>query len=317
MKIERIEALSLTKKEAIGCALRAAREQAGREAIRARVLGGGSFGTAVELTLEDGGAMVVKLLRAEGMMRKEVHDLQLLRAHCPVRMPRVLFARDRGGDIPVDCYGMERIAGKNALFSLRLLAESEAKRRAFAEEVTAALHAVHACTGEAFGDTMHPDCGSWLQYYRPFAEAVWEQAEAMHAAGSLPGKVIAAMRAAMARFDDIFCEEVTKPCLIHGDLNIGNIMVGKGGRIEGFIDPLNSLYADREYDLFQFDNLTGKRFYLRETYLKNYGGSERVLVKLAFYGLWNEVFCYIRSGMLVGLIMRPLVKNMHRRLAEL
>ena len=72
-----------------------------------------------------------------------------------------------------------------------------------------------------------------------------------------------------------------------------------------------------QYDLFQFDNLTGKRFYLRETYLKNYGGSERVLVKLAFYGLWNEVFCYIRSGMLVGLIMRPLVKNMHRRLAEL
>ena len=156
MKIERIEALSLTKREAIGCALRAAREQAGREAIRARVLGGGSFGTAVELTLEDGGAMVVKLLRAEGMMRKEVHDLQLLRAHCPVRMPRVLFARDKGGDIPVDCYGMERIAGKNALFSLRLLAESEAKRRAFAEEVTAALHAVHACTGEAFGDTITP-----------------------------------------------------------------------------------------------------------------------------------------------------------------
>ena len=143
MKIERIEALSLTKKEAIGCALRAAREQAGREALRARVLGGGSFGTAVELTFADG-AMVVKLLRAEGMMRKEVHDLQLLRAHCPVRMPRVLFARDKGGDIPVDCYGMERIAGKNALFSLRLLAESEAKRRSFAEEVTAALHAVHA-----------------------------------------------------------------------------------------------------------------------------------------------------------------------------
>ena len=316
MKIERIEALSLTKKEAIGCALRAAREQTGREALRARVLGGGSFGTAVELTFADG-AMVVKLLRAEGMMRKEVHDLQLLRAHCPVRMPRVLFARDKGGDIPVDCYGMERIAGKNALFSLRLLTESEAKRRAFAEEVTAALHAVHACTSETFGDTMQPDCDSWLQYYRPFAEAVWEQAEAMHAAGSLPDKVIAAMRAAMARFDDIFCEEVTKPCLIHGDLNIGNIMVGRGGKIEGFIDPLNSLYADREYDLFQFDNLTGKRFYLRETYLKNYGGSERVLVKLAFYGLWTEVFCYIRSGVLVGLIMRPLVKNMHRRLAEL
>ena len=39
--------------------------------------------------------------------------------------------------------------------------------------------------------------------------------------------------------------------------------------------------------------------------------------KLAFYGLWNEVFCYIRSGVLIGLIMDPLVKNMNKRLKEL
>ena len=35
--------------------------------------------------------------------------------------------------------------------------------------------------------------------------------------------------------------------------------------------------------------------------------------KLAFYGLWNEVYCYIKSGVSVNLIMNPLVKNMTKR----
>lgn len=84
-----------------------------------------------------------------------------------------------------------------------------------------------------------------------------------------------------------------------------------------FIDPLNSAYADAEYDLFQFDNLTGKRFFLRETYTEKYGASRYCAQKLAFYGLWNEVFCYIKSGVLVNIIMNPLVKNMLKQLETL
>ena len=141
-------------------------------------------------------------------------------------------------------------------------------------------------------------------------------AEEYFARGRLSGKVIEAMRAAWAKFDVIFSEEPERACLIHGDLNVGNIMVGRGYRLTGFIDPLNSMYADVEYDLFQFDNLTGKRFYLRETYIEKYGASRCCMQKLAFYGLWNEVYCYIKSGVLVNLIMDPLVRNMHRRLGE-
>ena len=77
---------------------------------------------------------------------------------------------------------------------------------------------------------------------------------------------------------------------------------------------MNSMYADREYDLFQFRNLTGKRFKLTETYLKKYGASGDCEDKLAFYGLWNEVYCFIRSGVLIPIIMNPLVRNMKRRL---
>lgn len=317
MKVERIVPLPLTKEQALACAVRAAEEQLNVRAQGAKYLGGGSFGRAVGLTLPGGGKIVVKLLRAKDMMEKEAHDLRLLREHCPVKVPAVLFERRAGGDIPADCYGMEYIEGKSALLSLGMLVQSKRKRLAFAEEVTAALHAVHACTSKTFGDTIRPACDSWLQYYRPFAEQVLEKAEDMYVGEKISGKIVAAMRAAWSKFDVIFSEPVREACLIHGDLNVANIMVGRGGKVTGFIDPLNSMYADREYDLFQFNNLTGKRFSLCDVYIKNYGASALCAQKLAFYGLWNEVFCYIKSGVLVGLIMNPLVKNMHRRLAEL
>ena len=317
MKVERIEALPLTKEQTLGYARIAVREKLGKPAGNVRYMGGGSFGRAVSVQCTDGQSLVVKFLRAKDMMEKEAHDLKLLAKYSTVRVPDVLFTRRGDEKIPVDCYGMERIEGKSSLFALGMLLIGKKRRKEFADQVTTALHAIHSCKNDKFGDTMNADCDGWLDYYRPFASEVLRQAEAYFAAGKLEEKIILAMRAAWEKFDVIFSEEVKEACLIHGDLNVGNIMVGKGYRITGFIDPLNSAYADREYDLFQFDNLTGKRFFLRETYLKKYGASRYCMQKLAFYGLWNEVYCYIKSGVLINFIMNPLVKNMNERLKEL
>ena len=317
MKVERIEALPLTKEQTLEYARIVVRQKLGKPAVKVSYMGGGSFGCAVSVQCDDGQKLVVKFLRAKDMMAKEAHDLKLLAEYSTVRLPAVLFTRHRDENIPVDCYGMEQIEGKTSLFALGMLLISKKRRKEFADKVTTALHAIHSCKNNKFGDTMNADCDSWLDYYRPFAAEVLRKAEEYFKAGKLEEKIIFAMRAAWKKFDIIFSEEVKDACLIHGDLNVGNIMVGKGYKITGFIDPLNSAYADREYDLFQFDNLTGKRFFLRETYIKKYGASRYCMQKLAFYGLWNEVYCYIKSGVLVNLIMNPLVKNMNERLKEL
>lgn len=317
MKVERIEALPLTKEQTLEYARIVVKQKLGKSAVKVSYMGGGSFGRAVSVQCNDGQKLVVKFLRAKDMMVKEAHDLKLLAEYSTVRLPAVLFTRHSDEKIPVDCYGMEQIEGKTSLFALGMLLISKKRRKEFADKVTTALHAIHSCKNNKFGDTMNADCDSWLDYYRPFAAEVLRKAEEYFAAGKLEEKIIFAMRAAWKKFDIIFSEEVKDACLIHGDLNVGNIMVGKGYKITGFIDPLNSAYADREYDLFQFDNLTGKRFFLRETYIKKYGASRYCMQKLAFYGLWNEVYCYIKSGVLVNLIMNPLVKNMNERLKEL
>lgn len=317
MKAERIEALPLTKEQASAYAKIVVGQKLGVNVKKAVYMGGGSFGRAVSVQCKGGQKLVVKFLRAKGMLEKEVHDLKLLARYSTIKIPNVLFTRSADAEIPVDCYGMELIEGKSALFALGMLLMSKKRRKDFADKVTSALHAVHSRKNDKFGDTMRPDCDSWLAYYRPFAAAVLEKAEEYFAAGKLQESILLAMRAAWEKFDMIFSEEVKDACLIHGDLNVGNIMVGKSYELIGFIDPLNSAYADREYDLFQFDNLTGKRFFLRETYIEKYGASRYCLQKLAFYGLWNEVYCYIKSGVLVGFIMDPLVKNINKRLKEL
>lgn len=317
MKAERIEALPLTKEQASAYAKIVIGQKLGVKVKKAVYMGGGSFGRAVSVQCKDGQKLVVKFLRAKGMLEKEVHDLKLLARYSTIKIPGVLFTRFADAEIPMDCYGMELIEGKSAFFARGMLLMSKKRRKDFADKVTSALHAIHSCKNDKFGDTMNADCEGWLDYYRPFAEEVLKKAEEYFAAGKLQESVILAMRAAWEKFDVIFSEEVKDACLIHGDLNVCNIMVGKGYKITGFIDPLNSAYADREYDLFQFDNLTGKRFFLRETYIEKYGASRYCLQKLAFYGLWNEVYCYIKSGVLIGFIMDPLVKNMNERLKEL
>lgn len=317
MKVERIEAIALDKRIAEQYAEKIASQQMGQPVKKIKYLGGGSFGRAYKVTFQDDKKIVIKFLRANDMLEKEVYDLGLLAANCTVKIPRVLFSLKADDKVPVDCYGMELITGKNAVFSIGLLLKSKRNRKQFADEVTTALHNIHCHKNEKFGDTLCPTYTYWLDFYKPYAEQILNKAEEMSSKGELPKKVIDTMREAWKKFDIIFSEEVSEACLIHGDFNVANMMIDKKYKLSGFIDPLNSMYADREYDLFQFDNLTGKRFFLRQTYIEKYGASKYCDAKCAFYGLFHEVYSYIKSGMLVNFIMNPLVKNMKKRLAKI
>lgn len=317
MKVERIEAIALDKKTAEQYAKKIAYEQMGQMVKNVKYLGGGSFGSAYKIVFIDSKKIVIKFLRAKNMLEKEIYDLDLLASNCSVKFPKVLFYQKANDEIPVDCYGMDLIEGSNAIFSIKLLLKSKENRKKFADEVVTAIHGIHCCKNEKFGDTLSPTFSSWIDFYKPYAKQILVIAEEMFASGELPKKVIETMRAAWEKFDIIFSEEVTEASLIHGDFNIANMMIDKKQKLSGFIDPLNSMYADREYDLFQFDNLTGKWFYLRKTYIEKYGASKYCDAKCAFYGLFNEVFCYIKSGILVKFIMNPLVKNMNKRLEQL
>lgn len=312
MEIGRARSIDIDKKVGAEFASAAAREALGVEPRKVKYLGGGSFGRAFGVSF-DGGEMVVKLLVDGAMMRKETHDLSLLGSACSLPMPKILFCREADASVPVACYGMERIDGKSALTSLSLQLGSKAKKERFADEVTTALHTIHTFTADKYGDTMSPKYDDWQGFYRPFAESIFAAARQDRI---FSREIIDAMKRAMDVYDIIFSEKASAPCLIHGDLNVANIMYSKG-RVSGFIDPLNSMYADREYDLFQFRNLWGERFKLVGSYVSKYGASEMLEYKLAFYGLFNEIWCSIKVGYVIPPIMKPLVKRMDELASKL
>ena len=314
MKVERTKPVSVNPKLATEYAVAVAKEFQRKDIAATRYMGGGSFGRAVLIRYADGTECVVKLLCTAGMLEKETFDLKLLKEHCTLKIPEVFYVRESGGNLPVDAYCMEKLEGKPAMTDIKLLLSGKKLRQSFADAVISGLGAIHAATNKKFGDTLSPVYDSWRMCYGEFAEQVYDKAVKLGEEGAFPKRITRVMAAAWKAYDEIFRVEPEEAVLIHGDLNVLNIMTDDSHRPVGFIDPLNSMYADREYDLFQFRNLTGKRFKLTETYLKKYGASGDCEDKLAFYGLWNEVYCFIRSGVLIPSIMNPLVRNMKRRL---
>ena len=81
MKVERIAPIPLDKKQALTYAAVVASEYGHGRAASAKYLGGGSFGRAVGVTMDDGSRLVVKLLRGSGMADKEGDDLENLARH--------------------------------------------------------------------------------------------------------------------------------------------------------------------------------------------------------------------------------------------
>ena len=163
MNVEKVTPKSLESEKAAEYALAVCEEGLGKSGVKTKNLGGGSFGTAVGVTFGDGSEAVVKFLRADGMLEKETHDLQLLSENCGVRMPKVLYFRSADGSIPLDCYVMDKIEGSTLFMSFGKLLYSKSAKLAFADKVTDALHGIHECRRDKFGDTMNTQLSSWLE----------------------------------------------------------------------------------------------------------------------------------------------------------
>ncbi|MDD4839834.1 MAG: fructosamine kinase family protein [Clostridia bacterium] len=293
-------------------------KQYNSKVLSVNYLGGGSFGLAYKVMQDcEPSALVAKAYKVENMHKKEAYALKTLGEHTQIKYPAVYFLNDATDEFPIDCMCMEFIEGKDAFTNFALLFKPKNQKIAFAESVVNSMLEIHSFTNPKFGDIENPSYDNWLDYYKPFATEILETSKKLRDGGKLDGYIVETMEKAYAKFDIIFAEEVKQGSLIHGDLNVMNIMVKKPFTVAAIIDPLESKFADREYDLFQLNNLTGKKFGLYKLYKEKYPVSKNCDIKCAFYGLWNEVYCFIKAETLFKIIMNPLVKNMKKLLERL
>ncbi len=261
-----------------------------------KFIGGGSFGKVYKCTKADDEIIILKAYHVSGMEKTEAQQLELLGANTSVKMPQVYFTHN-DDDIAVLC--MSFIDGKNALDPSFLL-KSKAQKEVFANDVVEGILQWHNVKGEKFGYIENATYDSWKEFYI-------ENKVSRDLAGLKKlmndGKYSKKNYDLLCRGLDIFKEVVNEPespVLIHGDLNIMNIMSDpKTMKLTGFIDPCGSMWADREYDLFQFLNMWGNAFKLYDTYKSKCEMSEHCDFKVAFYGALHENSMRLKGGLVV------------------
>ena len=279
-----------------------------------KFVGGGSYGKVFKAELSDGRIIALKAFRNDGNQLKEAAQVRFLSAETNVRMPEILFTYSNGS---VAFLGMSFIEGCNALNPVLLL-KSREKKNSFAKNVVDGMFQWHSIKGEKYGDIENPTYSSWMDYYRtekqqPVLNGLSELADE----GKYSRKLLAFLYEASELFEKVYTEP-DKPVLIHGDLNIMNIMVNPESlKLNGFIDPTGSAWADREYDLFQLRNMWGDCYGLYETYKERAKLSDHSDFRIAYYAAINEASCRLNGAIHIPLWEIQCNNRLKRELSKL
>lgn len=261
-------------------------------------IGGGSFGRVYKAVLSDGETIAVKAYRVEGSQYEEAEQLKLLSGNTSVNMPEVLFTFE---DEETAVLAMSFVEGQNVLSPMFLLKSKEQKQK-FARDVVSGMLGWHSVTNDKFGSLEEPLYDNWYDYYKEEKQKPWlSSLKELSENGKFSKKKLQLLQEATELFNSL-PEEDTKPVLIHGDLNIMNIMAdSKTLELTAFIDPCGSMWADREYDLFQLRNMWGDAYGLYEEYKRRAGSSEFTDFRVAYYASMHEAAMRLKGGLIVPL----------------
>lgn len=264
-------------------------EHTKEKAENIKFIGGGVY----KVKLSGGKSIAVKAYRIQNSQFEEASQLRMLSKNTSVKMPEVIFTyKDENTAI----LAMTFVEGKNVLDPLFLF-KSKKQKQLFADEVVTGMLQWHSVTGEKFGSLSNPTYDSWYEYYKTVnQEPCLKSLAKLGEEGKFNKKKLKLLYKATEIFNKL-PEEETTPVLIHSDLNIMNIMADpKTLKLIAFIDPCNSIWADREYDLFQLRNMRGDAYGLYETYKQKYRLSKYADFRVAYYGAMLEASMRLKGG---------------------
>lgn len=265
---------------------------------KVKFIGGGSFGRVYKAVLSDGEAIAVKAYRVQGSQYEEAEQLKLLSGNTSVKMPEVLFTYE---DEATAILAMSFCPGQNVL-SPMFLFKSRSRKQKFAQDVISGMLQWHSVTNDKFGALGNPVYDSWYECYKKEKQEPWLRAlKELSDNKKFSRKKLQLLAEATELFNSL-PEDNRRSVLIHGDLNIMNIMADtKTLKLTAFIDPCGSIWADKEYDLFQLRNMWGDAYGLYETYKSNSEMSEYTDFRVAYYGAMNEASMRLKGGLIMPL----------------
>ena len=265
-------------------------------------LGGGFYGRVFLVDMSGTSQkMIVKIHLFPELAEKEARQLEILRSHAIVRMPRVHMTHHADSEVPYDAIVMEYIAGRNAGDSGL---ELSVKDRDFvAGLIVGNLISYHATEHkEGFGEigavSYVPE---WSEYYKSIADETFGKAKVFSDKKVMDSETFSVVEKARERYEQIFYLPITEAGLIHGDYNTWNILLNEElTDVAAVIDPFNCRWADTEMDLYQLNNANGKDYRLLEVYSERVKLSENFPLKTCFYELFTEIAHYYDAGIAIG-----------------
>lgn len=246
----------------------------------AKYLGGGFYGQVFKIKLQNR-IYACKIFKANGFAVKEAQVLKLM-LNGGVKCPKTygVFLLPNGKEALLEDYIDGRSCEKIPL--------SHKKRNRIGNQIIEQLLIMQSITNSqgygfvADGQTF----ASWRAFYKDFCDKVYEQIKNNHYAEF----ALNATAYALNCFESVFSEEPLQGVLVHGDYNPFNIMIdAKGVEVKCVIDPISSMWADREYELFQLNCGGGKKLGLLKKYREKVPLSKKFKVKNNFYAFFAEL----------------------------
>lgn len=286
-------------------------KNSGTQAKEILKLGKGASGSVYCATCESEQKIAVKISGHPDLMLQEFEMLKFLKEKTASKIPCVYFFDELNG---TGIIAMEYINGingtdKSLKYSLN--------KRYLAESIVNNLLVIHEAHNDSFGPYNNATFNTWQEYYKLFADRIYDFSRYMHSENKLDDIVMYAVELSYNNFDRIFYEDIHAPTLIHGDYWMPNFIIDKKSmELLSVVDPFNVMWADPEYELFAMTVGFGKKLHLYELYKSKVTVSKHCDLKLEMYALYSELLWYNELGEISHSYLKIRSKNLTKQMKK-
>ncbi len=275
-------------------------------------IGNGASGCVYRVNCSDEPKIIaVKVSEHPDLMLQEFEMLSFLKEKTSSKIPEVYFfdSKDDMGIIAMEYIDGTSGTDKSLKFKLN--------KRCLAESIVDNLLAIQQAHNDKFGPYNNAIYETWQEYYKKFADEIYDFSKLMHSENKLDSVVMKAVELSYKSFDKIFCDEVSAPTLIHGDYWMPNFIIDKSKmELLSVVDPFNVMWADPEYELFAMTVGFGKRLRLYEIYKNKVEVSKYCDMKLELYALYSELLWYKKLGTITHSYLKMRSKRLIKQMKK-
>ena len=275
-------------------------------------IGNGASGSVYRVNcLGEHKIIAVKVSEHPELMLQEFEMLSFLKKKTAAKIPEVYFFDKTDGKGIIAMEYIDGISGTDKSLKFKL------NKRHLAESIVDNLLEIQKAHNDKFGPYNNAIYDTWQEYYKLFADEIYEFSQLAHSENKLDDIVMKAVELSYKNFDKIFCDDVSAPTLIHGDYWMPNFIVDKASmELLSVVDPFNIMWADPEYELFAMTVGSGKRMRLYEIYKSKVKVSRYCDLKLELYALYSELLWYKKLGSITHSYLKMRSKRLIRQMKK-